>query len=723
MFNSTLTESARVWFDDLPPKSIDSYDDLKKAFLENFLQQKKCTKDPVEIYHIKQKEGESIGEVATSKQARKKTLLVWKQHEVGRKQNFVRKGDFQNQQRSKQRRDKFTLLIKSLREILALDKGHTTDKCMHLKRQIEEMIKAGKLSHVIKELKQGKDQPKTEKRRNLQERQSHSDPNGPAMAKGGQTKDHAKLFFGPKNFVPTARLRSETRCKENSSSPINSLWDAKIPSFERNTNSTEQEDSTTRMHNADMTRVPRHIAEHKLNVCEGRLPVKQKRRGKALERNKAIQEERLVDKAFQRQISIILEVYVDDLMIKSRTKHEIMRDIKETFKTLREINMKLNPKKCTFGIEEGMFGLQAEAAFKQMKQLIAELPTLTAPIEKEELIVYLTTTRQAAYTIIVITNQPIKKILFKSEITRRLHKWSIELGEYDIQYRPRISVKGQVLANFIVEHMEDDLLDTPMEAEKELSDPWTLFTDGSSCIDGFRDGLILINPKGEEFTYALRFRFDATNNEAETRSVVEKVIRIGYYWLTMHIDEGKMIRACQDCQFRDNPFKDWCEKLCISQCFAFVKNPQANGLVERANISLGEGIKARLDERSKDWVEEIPHVLWAHHTMIKSSNGDTPFSLTYETEEVIQAEISMPTLRTDEIDMVQNDEALKINLDLLEERREQAVIHEARQRWKNITTQKSATQFLNLETSCTGTMRPTMQKIVGSLALSGKDRM
>ncbi|GKB10353.1 reverse transcriptase domain-containing protein, partial [Tanacetum coccineum] len=72
-------------------------------------------------------------------------------------------------------------------------------------------------------------------------------------------------------------------------------------------------------------------------------------------------------------------------------------------------------------------------------------------------------------------------------------------------------------------------------------------------------------------------------------------------------------------QFRDNPFKDWCEKLCIRQCFASVKHPQANGLVERA----------RLDERSRDWIEELPHVLWAHRTMIKSSNGETPFSLTY----------------------------------------------------------------------------------------------
>nr|GFA29229.1 reverse transcriptase domain-containing protein [Tanacetum cinerariifolium] len=53
-------------------------------------------------------------------------------------------------------------------------------------------------------------------------------------------------------------------------------------------------------------------------------------------------------------------------------------------------------------------------------------------------------------------------------------------------------------------------------------------------------------------------------------------------------------------QFRDDPFKDWCEKLCIRQHFASVKHLQTNGLVERAKRSLGEGIKARLNARSKN---------------------------------------------------------------------------------------------------------------------------
>ncbi|GKG34025.1 hypothetical protein Tco_0434184, partial [Tanacetum coccineum] len=68
--------------------------------------------------------------------------------------------------------------------------------------------------------------------------------------------------------------------------------------------------------------------------------------------------------------------------------------------------------------------------------------------------------------------------------------------------------------------------------------------------------------------------------------------------------------------------------------------------------------------------------------MIKSSNGDTPFSLTYRTKAVIPGGIGMPTLRTAEVDLVQNNEALEINLDLLKERREEAAIREAKSKAK-----------------------------------------
>ncbi|GKD15262.1 reverse transcriptase domain-containing protein [Tanacetum coccineum] len=59
MFNSTLTGNPRVWFDDLLPESIDSYNDLREAFLKNYLQHKKCIRDLIVLHNIKQRDVES----------------------------------------------------------------------------------------------------------------------------------------------------------------------------------------------------------------------------------------------------------------------------------------------------------------------------------------------------------------------------------------------------------------------------------------------------------------------------------------------------------------------------------------------------------------------------------------------------------------------------------------------------------------------------------------
>ncbi|GKC58008.1 reverse transcriptase domain-containing protein [Tanacetum coccineum] len=98
-----------------------------------------------------------------------------------------------------------------------------------------------------------------------------------------------------------------------------------------------------------------------------------------------------------------------------------------------------------------------------------------------------------------------------------------------------------------------------------------------------------------------------------------------------------------------------------------VAHPQANGLVERANRSLMEGIKTRLGREKAGWVDELPNVLWAHRTSIKQSNGETPFSLTYGSEAVIPAEIGIPSYQTLMIREEFNEEEQRLNLDLLQE--------------------------------------------------------
>ncbi|GJX78757.1 reverse transcriptase domain-containing protein [Tanacetum coccineum] len=222
------------------------------------------------------------------------------------------------------------------------------------------------------------------------------------------------------------------------------------------------------------------------------------------------------------------------------------------------------------------------------------------------------------------------------------------------------------------------ILRNPQQKLNPITSPWPFYMWGIDIVGPFPEGpgkvkfLIVVI---DYFTKWIEAKPVATITGNQTKKFIWDNIfyRFGLPG-EIFSNNGK--------QFQDNPFKDWCEKLCIRQHFASVKHPQTNGLVERANRSLGEGIKARLEERSKNWMEELPHVLWAHRTMIKSSNGDTPFSLTYGTEAVIPAEIGMPTLRTVEVDLVQNNEALEINLDLLEERREQSAIREAKSKAK-----------------------------------------
>ncbi|GJY86858.1 reverse transcriptase domain-containing protein [Tanacetum coccineum] len=150
-----------------------------------------------------------------------------------------------------------------------------------------------------------------------------------------------------------------------------------------------------------------------------------------------------------------------------------------------------------------------------MKRLIAELPMLIAPMEKEELIVYLAAAKETV-SAVLMTKREAKQMLIYF-VSRALRGPEIN---YTSMEKPRVSVKGQILANFIVERPEEESPDTLMEVEEELPELWTLFTDGSSCTDGSRAGLILTNPERMEFTYALRFRFDATNNEAEYEALI-----------------------------------------------------------------------------------------------------------------------------------------------------------------------------------------------------------
>ena len=123
-----------------------------------------------------------------------------------------------------------------------------------------------------------------------------------------------------------------------------------------------------------------------------------------------------------------------------------------------------------------------------------------------------------AHTIEVPTEYPMKQVLHKPEVSGRLMKWAIELSEFDIRYKPKTAIKGQVLADFVMEFTLIELAQTTHEKDNLLI--WKLSVDGASNAQGSGAGLILTSPEGIGIEYALRFGFHASNNEAEYEAVI-----------------------------------------------------------------------------------------------------------------------------------------------------------------------------------------------------------
>jgi ribonuclease HI len=772
--------------------------------------------------------------------------------------------------------------------------------------------------------------------------------------------------------------------------------------------------------------------------------------------------QRLVNKMFHDQIERNVEVYVDDMLVKSKKDDDHLADLKETFQALRRYSMKLNPAKCVFGVSSGKFlgfmvsqrGIEAnpdkikailemsppktvkevqsltgkaaalnrfvsrstdkclpffkilrkafkwteecQQAFEELKAYLTSPPLLSPAQTGEALYLYLAISASAvssalireeehvqkavyytsralrgaeerytnmeklafalliasrklrpyfqAHSIIVMTDYPIRKAMNKPDAAGRLVQWSIEMGEFDIDYRPRTAIKAQALADFIAEFTH------PLEeGEKpEEGEPWTVNIDGSSTKEMSGAGVILVSPEGDKFEYALQLRFHATNNEAEyeallaglrlskgmgikaltvksdsqlivgqvkgeyeakedrmkkylttvktllahfekvellqiprednvaadrlarlassgieidglieiqgrpsteeeivnsiannttwmspitrylregtlpadrteahklrirashfrllggilykmgfsrpylrclspeeanyairevhegicgnhsgARSLAHKLTRAGYYWPSLLHDAAQYVKTCDKCQrfaniprvppeettpitspwpfaqwgldimgpfpvgtkqakflvvaidyftkwveaeplaiiseknvksfvwkavicrfgiprvlisdngkqFDNGPFREMCNQLNIKNHYSSPRHPQANGQVEVTNRTLLKQIKTRLEGAKGMWVEELPSILWAYRTTVRTPTRETPFKLTFGTEAVIPVEIGLTTFRTTFHREEENEGQLRLNLDLLDEARGKA---------------------------------------------------
>jgi ribonuclease HI len=352
--------------------------------------------------------------------------------------------------------------------------------------------------------------------------------------------------------------------------------------------------------------------------------------------------QRMITKMFSSQLGKTVEVYIDDMVVKSVYAEDHLGDLRVVFNTLRRHHLKLNASKCAFGVGSGKFlgfmvtqrgieanpdqisailelrpprtvrevqkltgmaaalnrfisraaekcrpffdlikkgknfhwGEQSDQAFERLKEYLAAAPLLSTPVNGESLYVYLAVSEHAvsaaivredynvqkpvyytsktldgaesrylpleklafalvcsakklphyfqAHTMIVLTEQPLKAVLRSADFSGRISKWGAQLGAYDINYRPRTSIKGQVLADFIAEFTPAEM--GPMWVNHVSSiqhmEGWKLYIDGASNSRGSGLGVVLTAPQGQMMELAIRLGFPASNNVAEYEALL-----------------------------------------------------------------------------------------------------------------------------------------------------------------------------------------------------------
>ncbi|KAL5551148.1 hypothetical protein UlMin_001324 [Ulmus minor] len=318
--------------------------------------------------------------------------------------------------------------------------------------------------------------------------------------------------------------------------------------------------------------------------------------------------QRLVNKMFKNQIGKIMEVYVDDMLVKSLKTEEHIQNLKETFEILRSVSsgkflgfmvnhrgIEANPAKIQALLDmepprkikevqrltrriaalnrfisratdrckpffqalrkgkDFIWTADCEQSFQELKSYLGKPPLLSKPHEGDSLILYLAVSKGAvssalvqeedgvqwpiyytsksllnaetrypkieklalalmvaarklrpyfqAHTIIIPTKFPLKQVFQKPEASGRLAKWSIELGEFDIQFKPRTSIKGQALADFIAEFTYTPEMSEKLTTQTQNSQ-WKLYVDGSSTETSSGAGIILVSPDGVKLSCA-----------------------------------------------------------------------------------------------------------------------------------------------------------------------------------------------------------------------------
>ncbi|XP_074296944.1 uncharacterized protein LOC141627610 [Silene latifolia] len=402
--------------------------------------------------------------------------------------------------------------------------------------------------------------------------------------------------------------------------------------------------------------------------------------------------QRLVNMMFKEQIGKTMEVYIDDMVVKSKQASQHHQHLEETFNTLRKYQMKLNPTKCTFGVSSGKFlgymvtqrGIEASTEQirailqlespqkpKDVQRLTGRVAALNRFISRssdrytslEKLVLALVTASYKlrpyfeSHTISVITNYPLKTIMRKPELSGRMAKWSVHLSGYDLKFEPRTAIKSRALADFVSDCLR---LGTPDRTRHPESGGRQRRTARDPRMMAYLD--VAKELKVKFVTFNIKQIPREQNAEADALATLGATFKTELFpqYQSSTSLEPKNTKISKEAKKKSTP-----------------RNPQSNGQAESSNKIIIENLKKKLEEIGGKWAEELPLVLWADRTTPKVATGQTPFSLVFGAEAVIPSEVRVPTHRYGCIIEDRNQVEMASSLDTIDELRTSAQIRMA----------------------------------------------
>jgi hypothetical protein len=349
--------------------------------------------------------------------------------------------------------------------------------------------------------------------------------------------------------------------------------------------------------------------------------------------------QRAINLIFHDFIEIFMQVYIDDIVIKSASKDDHLGHLKKSFERTRKCGLKMNPLKCAFGVHAGDFlgfvvhkkgieinqnktkaimetqppttkkqlqsllgkinflrrfisnlsgkahpfspllrkqkgdqfhwGQDQQKAFEDIKNYLSNPPTLIPPIRNKSMKLYIAASdstigsmlaqkdennvEKAIYYLSRVLNDAetrysdieklclclyfscnklkhyikpievyiyshfdvIKHMLSKPILHSRIGKWVLALTEYSLTYKPLRDRKGQIVADFLVDH---SVVEMPLSYVD--TQPWTLYFDGSKHKHGTGIGILIISPIQIPTKFKYKINGFCSNNEAEYEALI-----------------------------------------------------------------------------------------------------------------------------------------------------------------------------------------------------------